>query len=155
MNRDNYRKALERAMSLCSRSEKCASDIMNKLRSWGMTTVDENNALLKELVENDFINEKRYAEAYTRDKVKFNKWGRYKIRNMLRAKGLSEEDVEHGIRTIDEEGYREMIEEELRNKKRSLSYKNIIELKAKLVRFASSRGYEKGYVFEILEGLNA
>lgn len=155
MNSENYNAALNRAMALCSKSEKCISDIENKLRSWKLTSDEENTAIISTLKEENFIDEKRYARSYCMDKFRFNKWGKVKIRAMLRARGLSEEDILYGTNAIDDDSYLQMIEEELRNRLRSVKAANAFEMKGKLFRFASSRGYEKEYVYELIERLTS
>lgn len=155
MNNENYLTALNRAMALCSKSEKCISDIENKLRSWKLTSDAENKTIIATLKEQKFIDEKRYARSYTMDKYRFNKWGKVKIRAMLRARGLSEEDIVYGTDTIDDDSYLQMIEEEMRNKKRSVRAAGTFELKGKLFRFASSRGYEKEYVYDLIDRLTS
>lgn len=153
MNSENYTSALNRAMALCSKSEKCISDMENKLRSWNLSSASENKAIINTLKEEKFIDEKRYARSYTMDKYRFNKWGKVKIRAMLRSRGLSEEDIAYGMDAIDDDSYRQMIEEEMRSKKRSVRAAGSFELKGKLFRFASSRGYEKEYVYDLIDRL--
>ncbi|MDZ7738142.1 MAG: regulatory protein RecX [Bacteroidales bacterium] len=155
MNSENYNTALNRAMALCSKSEKCISDIENKLRSWKLSSDEENKAIIRTLKEEKFIDEKRYARSYTMDKYRFNKWGKIKIRAMLRARGLNEEDIAYGTEAIDDDSYLQMIEEEMRNKKRSVKAAGIFELKGKLFRFASSRGYEKEHVYGLIDRLTS
>ncbi|MFO7754344.1 MAG: regulatory protein RecX, partial [Bacteroidales bacterium] len=134
MNSENYNAALNRAMALCSKSEKCISDIENKLRSWKLSSDDENKAIISTLKAENFIDEKRYARSYCMDKYRFNKWGKVKIRAMLRARGLSEEDILYGTDAIDDDSYLQMIEEELRNRLRSVKAANAFEMKGKLFR---------------------
>lgn len=155
MNSENYNAALNRAMALCSKSEKCISDIENKLRSWKLSSDDENKAIISTLKKENFIDEKRYARSYTMDKYRFNKWGKVKIRAMLRSRGLSEDDIMYGTDTIDDDSYLQMIEEELSNRKKSLKAASAFEMKGKLFRFASSRGYEKEYVYDLVERLSS
>ncbi|MDT8401444.1 MAG: regulatory protein RecX [Bacteroidales bacterium] len=155
MNKNNYTIALERAMSLCSKSEKCRNDIGARLNEWKLTNKQENEDIINELVKNNFIDEKRYAGAYSRDKIRFNKWGKVKIRLMLKSRGIGEEDIEHGLGLIDDESYLGMIEEEIKEKKRTIRAKNLFDLKARLIRFASSRGYEQDYVYDIINRLKS
>lgn len=155
MKSENYASALNRAMALCSKSEKCISDIENKLRSWKLTSDEENKAIISTLKEENFIDEKRYARSYSMDKYRFNKWGKVKIRAMLRARRLSEEDISYGTDGIDDDSYLQMIEEELGNRKKSVKAASAFEMKGKLFRFASSRGYEKEYVYDLIDRLGS
>ncbi|MEA1887451.1 MAG: regulatory protein RecX [Bacteroidota bacterium] len=155
MNDDNYRKALERAMALCSKSEKCIREIQDKLDKWKLTSEKENKAIIEELVDNKFIDEKRYAESYTRDKYRFNKWGKIKIRAALKQRGINKKDIEYGLERIDHDAYVGMIEDEMTAKKNSIKAKNIFDLKGKLYRFAGSRGYENEYVYNFINKLDS
>ncbi|MBN1388835.1 MAG: RecX family transcriptional regulator [Bacteroidales bacterium] len=154
MNGDNYRKALERAMNLCSRSEQCIKDIQGKLNSWRLTSETENYSIIQRLLDNKFIDEKRYARSYVQDKLRFNKWGRVKIRVMLKSRGINEDDIEYGLGMIDHDSYIKMIEEEMDSKKRSIKAKNLFDLKGKLYRFAESRGYEREIFYDIINKPN-
>lgn len=155
MKSENYRRALERAMALCSRSEKCRHDIITKLKAWKLTDEEENDTIIQELEDEKFIDEKRYASAFTRDKIRFNKWGRIKIRAMLRSRGISDHDIEHGLGAIVHDEYLGMIEEAVKEKLRSVKAGNEYELRGRLIRFASSRGYEQEYVYEIINRLTS
>lgn len=153
MKGENYRRALERAMALCSKSEKCRHDIMMKLKAWKLTGDKENDTIMQELEDDKFIDEKRYAAAFTRDKIRFNKWGRIKIRAMLRSRGISDPDIEHGLGAIDHEEYLRMIEDGIKEKLRTIKAGNTYEIRGRLSRFAASRGYEQEYVYEIINSL--
>ncbi len=153
MNTENYNRALEKAMALCSRSEKCRKDIREKLATWRLTGGEENEAIIDKLIKDRFIDERRYAKSYARDKVRFNKWGKIKIRVMLKAKGLAEEDIEAGLNIIDMNNYLEMINDEIMTRRKTIKGKNIFDLKGKLIRFAKSRGYENEYVYNIINGI--
>lgn len=154
MKGENYSRALERAMNLCSRSEHCMKDVLDKLNSWKLTSEKDNKSIIKSLTDDKFIDEKRYARSYTQDKFRFNKWGRIKIRAMLKRRGISNDDIDSALEMIDNDAYVQMIEEEMSSKKKSIKAKNIFDLKAKLFRFAGSRGYEKEYIYDFINKLD-
>ena len=62
----------------CSVSEQCLNDIENKLAKYDLPE-EERTRILRHLVEEKYVDDQRYAEAYVRDKYRFNKWGRMKI----------------------------------------------------------------------------
>ena len=78
-----YDIALSKAMARCARRELCCDDIRHSLLSWDINTHDAEKIITK-LVNENFINENRYAAAYVRDKFKYNKWGKVKIAANLR-----------------------------------------------------------------------
>ncbi|NOZ34188.1 MAG: hypothetical protein GXO80_02695 [Chlorobi bacterium] len=74
-----YQKALNKAMYLCSKAEKCKSDIRKKLYEW-KANPDEYDNIINQLEEQKFIDEVRFVKYYVRDKFEFNKWGKIKIK---------------------------------------------------------------------------
>jgi len=154
MKGGNYNRALERTMDLCSRSEHCRKDILDKLNNWKITSEKENKTIIKSLTDDKFIDEKRYARSYAQDKFRFNKWGRIKIRAMLKNRGISNNDIDSALEMIDNDSYLKMIDEEMVNKRRSIKAKNIFDLKGKLFRFGGSRGYENEYIYDFINKLD-
>ena len=145
-----YQKALNKAMYLCSKSEKCKSDIRKKLYDW-KTKPEEHNKIIDELEKQEFINEERYANFYVRDKFKFNKWGKLKIKAMLFQKQIPEKIIEEALSKIKHEDYIEMLKNVIFQKKESIKEKESNAMNNKLLRFASGKGFEPHFILQILE----
>lgn len=137
----NYSEALAVAASYCSMAEHCRSEVEDKLRRFELTT-DEKSAILNRLQEEGYLNEIRYVKAFVKDKFRFGKWGRIKIRYALRQKGLSNILIEEGLTEIPDDTYREMLTDLLRQKRLSTKANSAYELRNKLLRFAAGRGFE-------------
>ena len=133
--------ALGKATALCSGSEHCTSQIMEKLSLWNVSPQDAYD-IMDYLVKEKYIDNRRFARAYCHDKFCYNHWGRIKIRQMLRHLRLGDEEIEEGMETIDEEDYLEALNDVLRAKDRTLKDKDKYLRKAKLVRHLLSRGFE-------------
>ena len=103
-----YEKVLDKARRLCSRREICRADVIERLISWEISETDRVK-IIDLLEEEKFIDEARFARLYVQDKVRFNKWGKIKIRKMLRQKRIAEEITEAAMSEIVEENYRKMI----------------------------------------------
>jgi len=144
-----YNSALSRAMALCSQREYCTGDIRAKLRSWSVGEPDSEKIIM-ELIREKFIDEKRYAEAFVKDKFRYNKWGIIKIRAELKMKGIPGGITDQAISTIDKEYYRNALEELLLAHRRSIKAKNQYDLKGKLLRYGLSKGYESTLLYEII-----
>lgn len=151
MINNKTKEALRRAMALCSRSEKCKKDITDRLDSWGITEAADRDFILHELAEHKFIDEARYARAYTAEKHRFNHWGFVKIRMMLRSKGIEASSIERAFEEIDREKYRSVLKEELVRKKGSVKAVNQYDLKGKMMRFALSKGFETDLVYSVID----
>ena len=136
----NYDVALNKLQNICSRQEKSPADVVASLKKWDVPREDHQKIISK-LKSEQFIDEKRYAIAFARDKIRFDHWGMVKIRIMLHQKGIGREIVEEVLNNIDRDEYRSMIEKEL-NKKRKSVKGTPYQIWAKLARFGSSKGYE-------------
>ncbi len=147
----SYKEALARAMAICSKSEKSVSDIIQALSRWGLADTDKQEKIIDYLKENNFIDESRYSDSYVRDKHKFNRWGKVKLRAMLRAKGIAESTIDKAINSISQELYLNTLKDDIISKRRSVKAKNQYELRAKLMRFAQSRGYETDLIYKTLD----
>ncbi len=144
-----FKAALTKALALCSRVEYCSEDIRKKLKMYGLSTDDEER-IISQLVSEKFIDDERYSKAFVRDKFRYNKWGKLKITAHLRAKKISDEAAAAALGEIDSEDYINLIRNLLISHKKTLKAKNKYEMKAKLLRFGLSRGFESNILYEIL-----
>ena len=145
-----YQEALKYAMDLCSRQERCRSEIEEKLSSRKIP-VTEIEKILSSLEKENFINESRYAGSYTRDKLRFNHWGKIKIRHMLRGKKIPGLIIDEALGAIDPDDYAGILKEELLKKRNTLRPGSPLNLKGRLFRFAQQRGFETGLIYSVLE----
>ena len=141
---------MNRAAALCARSEQAPGDIREKLVKWGLTP-GEAGQVLARLIEQGYIDERRYARAFVNDRFRFNGWGRIKIAHQLRLKGISSDLIDEAMTVIDEEQYRERILELLRAKWRDVSNREPRAAWAAMMRFAASRGFEAGIAGECVK----
>ncbi len=144
-----YDIALSKAMARCARRELCCDDIRHSLVSWDINTRDVEKIITK-LVNENFINENRYAAAYVRDKFKYNKWGKVKIAANLKAKHIPSEVVKSALDSIDNNEYENFIRENINSHRKFVKAKNQYELKAKLHRYGVSKGFETNILYDIL-----
>lgn len=142
--------ALHRAAALCSSAEHCTADIREKLARWGVTEAD-SRTIIDRLVQERFIDEQRYAVAFVKDKFRFSGWGRIKMRYALQQKRIDGSDIDHALATLDEEKYNDRLLELLQAKSRSIRDDDPEARRAKLFRFATSRGFESALIFNALK----
>lgn len=132
---------LYRLAARCSVSEQCLSDIEDKLKRYDLTE-EERTRILRHLVEEKYVDDGRYAAAFVKEKYRFNKWGRVKIAQGLRMKGIDRETIETAMEAIDEQEYLSILHNLLEAKRKSTKGKNDYEINSKLIRFATGRGFE-------------
>ncbi len=149
-NKALYKKALSQLTRLSSRKEMCQWEAMEKLRNGELSESDCLTALTY-LTQNRYIDDTRYAEAFVNDKIRFQKWGKAKIRNMLYTKHLSSETIDQALSVFDTSLYEEMMTTELLKKQKSLGGCHDASSKAKLFRFGMSRGFDADFLYRFLE----
>ena len=144
-----YQKALNKAMYLCSKAEKCKSDIRKKLYDW-KANPDEHDKIIQQLEDQKFIDEERFVKYYVRDKFEFNKWGKMKIRSMLLKKQIPEMLIINELKQISEQKYKETLEYLIKQKQKSIKDTEPYKIKTKLLRFAASKGFEPDLILSTL-----
>lgn len=132
--------AYSRATALCSKSEKCVSDIRKKLYDWHIDA-DQHDEVIDRLIDNKYIDEERFAHYFVRDKYRFNRWGRVKIRYHLSQKRIPSFLLDQALSEIDEEVYEEILLKALQTKMRSIKVDQSFEVRQKLMQFAAGRGF--------------
>jgi len=144
--------AYDKAALLCSKSEKCTSEIQEKLKLWGLSA-EELDPVIDQLVQEKYLDDERFARAFVKDKFRFNHWGKQKIAHMLHAKNISHEILELAFEEIEEDGYSDELRKLLTDKEKSIKAKDKYDKRNKLMRFALGRGFESNKVYEILKEL--
>ena len=132
-------KILDNLRRQCSRREYCTSDVLSKALKSLEGDREAADKVVAKLVEEKYVDDLRYAEAYAREKSAISGWGETKIRFMLSAKGISKDTISQALTEIDIAKAETRLEKLLENKYRTL--KDDPQWKMKLLRFALGRGY--------------
>lgn len=139
--------ALSALMRYAARAERSSGDAMRLMKGWGVPDGDRPKVLAK-LIEHRFIDDRRFAEAYVREKSRLSGWGVHKIRSGLKAKGIPSELIAGAMTQIDEDAAAERLEQILVRRARTIKDADPYSRKAKLVRYGLSRGFGYGEVVE-------
>lgn len=142
--------ALTKMSMLCAESEKCKTDIADKLKRHGLSSADIESILIY-LEAERFIDEARYSKIFAKDKYKFAKWGRKKIEYALKMKRIPVDFINEALEEIPDDAYEETMMNVLTSKLKTIKFQNRYDAKGKLFRFAASRGYESGVALEAID----
>jgi regulatory protein len=145
ISESHYKNILEIVRGYCSRSEKCSADVLKKLEFYELTS-EQRTSIIETLKSEKFIDHQRYAKAFVNDKFKFNKWGKIKIYQALKAKNIESEIAREQLENIDEDEYLEMLKILLKAKNKQIKETDLYKRKASIFRFGMSKGFE----FEII-----
>lgn len=134
--------AIPKIEHYCSYQERCHQEVKNKLYDFGLNT-DEVNEVLARLVKSNFLNEERFAIAYTTGKFRQKKWGLNKIIFELKSKQVSEFCIKKALAFIEDDDYDNTLEQ-LSDKyfKKLKSSDKIFVRQQKVIKFLMSKGYE-------------
>ena len=144
--------ALQLLMHLCARGERSTGDALRLMRTWGVPE-GERAAVVERLVAQRYIDNRRYAEAYTREKSNLAGWGPKKIALQLRLKGIESNIISETLREIDDDARRTHLDERLRRKLRTTKAASSYELRGKLLRYALSLGYDYDMAHSAVDSL--
>ena len=88
----------------CAYQERCHNDVSNKLNKLGVFG-DEVDEYICYLIDENYLSETRYSEAFIRGKFNNNNWGRIKIIRELKVRNISEWNINNALKQIDEKEY--------------------------------------------------
>ncbi len=142
--------ALSRAMKLCSIKEYAPVEIKQKITDWGVSD-DIIIEIITELTKEKFLDEFRMARYFTNDKLRFNKWGKIKIKFMLHQKKICGEAITEAMEQISDLEYIAILKAEITKKRKSIKDTDDYKVKAKLFQFASGRGFEADIIYKLLD----
>ena len=126
--------------AICAQAEHCEQEMRDKMKRW---EIDETvqNRIIDRLTKERYIDNERYARAFVKDKIRYNKWGRRKVQQALWMKRIDNDIQQRVLDEIDEKEYLDVLRPLLKQKRKSIKADSDYELNQKLVRFALSRGF--------------
>mgnify|MGYP002526191117 CR=1 FL=1 len=126
--------------ALCAQAEHCQWEMLEKMRRWEMSE-EQQAHVMQRLTEERYVDDERYARAFVKDKVRYNKWGRRKVEQALWQKHIAEDIRQRILDEVEDEEYLRVLRPLLQQKRKSTKAGSGYELNQKLVRFALGRGF--------------
>lgn len=142
--------ARNKIQSFCAYQERSHKEVREKLYGYGLFK-NEVDQITVELLDQNFLNEERFAQAFVSGKFRIKKWGRRKIEMHLKEKGVSAYCIKIGFKEINTDDYYKTLTELANAKMASVAAKNTFEKKAKTANFLVSRGFESDLIWSVLK----
>ncbi|MBK9938584.1 MAG: RecX family transcriptional regulator [Chitinophagaceae bacterium] len=142
--------ALQKLKHYCAYQERCHSEVREKLYSLGVWT-KEHDEIIASLIEENYLNEERFAVAYAGGHFRIKQWGRIKIKYELKQKQVSEYSIKKALKQIEDEEYGKVLEKLAREKYAALKKEQFLVRKKKTADYLVSKGYEADLVNTILK----
>ena len=141
---------LDKMAKYCAYQERCVKDVSDKLKTFDISE-KEREEILNYLINNRFVNDKRFAQAFVRGKINQSGWGLNKIRYHLMQKGIDKETIAEALGQTDEETYRQRLVDILNTKAKTVKAENAFEKNRKLAAYAMQKGFEANLVWDVLK----
>jgi regulatory protein len=142
--------ALPKVKQYCAYQERCHSEVKEKLYSFGLYKKDVD-LLMAHLIEENYLNEERFAIQYAGGKFRMNKWGKVKIKHSLRQKQVSEYSIKNALKAITDADYKKTLQKLVTEKLKTLkSETNIFSKRRKLQDYLLQKGYEGELIADVI-----
>jgi regulatory protein len=145
-------KAWEKICHYCAYQERAHKEVKDKLYGFGLYPAEVDETMAR-LVEENYLNEERFAIAYAGGKFRMMQWGRQKIKYHLRMKGVSDYNIRIALKTIPEADYEKTVQKLAAAKWKSLKGDNQFTKMAKLQAYLGQKGYESPVITRMIQEL--
>jgi regulatory protein len=145
--------ALQKLKHYCGYQERSHSEVKEKLYSLGVWKKDHDE-IMAALIEENYLNEERFALAFAGGKFRMKQWGRVKIKYELKQRQVSEYSIKKALKQIDEEEYMASLKKLAENRYASLKGDQYLLRKKKTIDYLMQKGYEPGLIQIVLNEQN-
>lgn len=142
--------ALQKLKHYCAYQERSHNDVKEKLYKLGVWK-KEHDEIIAALIEENYLNEERFAIAYAGGKFRINNWGRVKIKYALKQKQVSEYCIKKAMKQISEEDYMKLLNKLAKEKYAALKAEQYLIRKKKTMDYLITKGFETNLVVATLE----
>lgn len=150
---NSYETALSKLQAYCAYQERSHKEVRQKLLDLGIYG-DDLDQIISQLIEDNFLNELRYATAFAGGKFRVKKWGRIKITRALKQQQVSAYCIKKALQTeLPEADYRATLTQVLLQKNEQTKAANLYQRKQKLAQYAFGRGYESPLIWGVFNHL--
>ena len=139
--------ATKKLEGFCTYQERCHMEVVDKLRDMGMIT-ESIDLIVVHLIKHNYLNEERFARSFARGKFKIKKWGKIRIVNELKHRGISKYNIQTALKEIGEGDYVSTLDSLAKKRLASLKEPNLQKRRKKLVDYMLYRGWESDLVYE-------
>ena len=134
----------------CSYQERCHLDIIEKLKQFELTKSNMDEVIVH-LIQNDFLNEERFARSFARGKHRIKHWGKIRIVSELKFRQISTSNIKYALTEITEEEYRETLDKISEKHWETITERNLQKKRKKFCDYLLRKGWESNLVYEKLK----
>lgn len=142
--------AIQKLEYYCAYQERCHNEVVEKLKSLKMSS-HETDEIVVHLIQNNFLNEERFACSFARGKHNIKHWGKIRIVNELKFRNISKYNIDKALKEIPQHIYLENFHNLAERNWESITETNLNKKKKKFCDYLLRKGFESNLVFEKLK----
>ncbi|MDI6032633.1 regulatory protein RecX [Flavobacterium sp. LB2P84] len=150
----SIKEAIHKIEHYCAYQERCHEEVVQKLRSMKMNS-DEIDTIMVRLINDNFLNEERFAQSFARGKHRIKHWGKIRIVNELKAKKITQTLINIALKEISTEEYLSTFHTLADRNWESIKETNLLKKRKKFCDYLLRRGFESNLVYEKVKELEA
>ncbi|MBD0851467.1 regulatory protein RecX [Maribacter arenosus] len=139
--------ATKKLEGYCAYQERCHKDVIAKLKQMRMIP-EAIDQIVGHLIQENYLNEERFAQSFARGKFNIKKWGRNRIVNELRQRHISSYNIKSALAEIDDHIYLETLDNLAKKRLDSIKDTDIQKRRRKLADYLLYRGWESHLVYD-------
>ncbi|MGH1386496.1 regulatory protein RecX [Kordia sp.] len=136
----------------CAYQDRCHKEVVEKLQKINMIP-EAIDLIVTELIQDNFLNEERFARSFARGKFRIKKWGRLRIVRELKFRNISKYNIDAALKEIEEADYLNTLDELARKRANAVKETNPLKRKKKIADYLFYRGWESHLVYEKINEL--
>ncbi|WP_350293180.1 regulatory protein RecX [uncultured Croceitalea sp.] len=144
--------ATRKLESYCAYQERCHKEVVEKLKAMRMIP-DAIDQIVTHLIQENYLNEERFAKSFARGKFSIKKWGKNRIVNELKQRDISRFNIKTALKEINDSDYLETLDELSKKRLHQIRETNTQKRKKKLADYLLYRGWESNLVYQKVKEL--
>ena len=148
----SLKEAKKKLEHFCSYQERCHKEVDYKLKELGMIQ-SASQEIISQLIQDDYLNETRFAKSFARGKFRIKKWGKNRILKEFKFRNISDYNIKIGMQELTEPEYVDSFYNLFEKRKKSVEHLPIDEQKKKIYSYLSYRGWEHQKIYDALNQL--
>ncbi len=138
----------------CAYQDRCHKEVVVKLKEMRMIP-QAIDSIVTHLIQENYLNEERFAKSFARGKFNIKKWGRNRIVNELKQRQISRFNIKTALEEINDDDYYDTLNELAIKRWEQLQESNLQKKKKKTADFLLYRGWESDLVYQKLKELSS
>ena len=144
---DEIKRKLEQ---YCVYQDRCHKEVEQKMREYNLIP-EAKEMILLSLLQDNFLNEERFAKSFARGKFRIKHWGKQRIVRELKFRDISSYNIKTALKEIDEQEYLKTIYSITEKRNEAISEPNIYKRKRNLIDFLMRKGYENELIYKTVD----